>query len=72
MSDTVVTWPENEVKALKEFCEKHGITGFNCGNIPPATALAMLKEKIGMGDVPLEERVPYGYQRMKKSSILHG
>jgi hypothetical protein len=71
-----VYWPESDMKALNDFCEKHGILGFNCGRMSPIAALAFLKNKMGIVDGPLEERVPYGYTRMgqssNKASILHG
>lgn len=68
-----VKWPEKEVKALEDFCKQHGILGFNCGRMSPLAALAMLKSKLGIIDAPLEERVPYGYQKMGgEKTVLHG
>ncbi len=59
-----VKWPEDQVKALEDFCTKHGIMGFQCGRMSPIAALAMLKQKIGdYSETPLSERVPYGYER---------
>jgi hypothetical protein len=66
-------WPEEEIKALKNFCEKNGIVGFNAGQMPPIVALAFLKNKLGIVDVPLKERIPYGYQQISgEKKILHG
>lgn len=56
-------WPEKDVKALEDFCAKYGIMGFNCGKMSPIAALALLKGKMGIVDAPLEERVPYGYEK---------
>lgn len=41
-------WPAEDIKLLQEFCQQHGIEGFDSGNIPPAVALMMLKEKMGL------------------------
>jgi len=83
-------WPEEDVKLLQDYCRKMGIVGFNSGRMNPIAALAMLKKQIGddYTDVPLNERVPSGYQKigtksqhgpnypyseaMKKKQLLHG
>jgi len=58
-----VKWPEDQVKALEDFCKQYGIIGFK-SKLSPAVSLAFLKRKIGgFEDVPLSERVPYGYER---------
>lgn len=71
-----IKWPEKDMKALNDFCEKYGILGFNCGRMSPIAALAFLKNKMGIADGPLEERVPYGYTKIGQSnhkpSLLHG
>lgn len=86
---TIQTWPEEDVKRLQDFCQRNGIVGFNSGKMSPIAALAMLKQQIGdYSNVPLEERVPEGYQKagtkstygpnypyeqaMQKKRILHG
>lgn len=56
-------WSDESVKALEDFCKEHGIVGFNCGRMNPAAALFMLKQKMGYAGVPLEDRVPEGYQK---------
>ena len=79
------TWPEKDIKVLEDFCEKHGIVGFNCGRMSPIAALAFLKQKLGIVDGSLEERIPYGYEKIginssnypyanvtKKKMILNG
>lgn len=66
-----VKWPEKDIKALEDFCNQHGIMGFNSGRMPPLVALAMLKDKMGFAGVPLEERVPTGYQK-RGTPISHG
>lgn len=60
------TWPEKDVKTLEDFCAKHGILGFNCGRMSPIAAMAMLKQKIGIVDGPLEDRMPFGYEKLGK------
>lgn len=70
---TVTIWPIEEMKALEQFCEKHGIVGFKCGRIPPATALALLKASMGIVDDPLEERTPYSHSKNgDEKAVLHG
>jgi hypothetical protein len=59
-------WPEKDVKTLEDFCAKHGILGFNCDRMSPIAAMAMLKQKIGIVDGPLEERMPFGYEKLGK------
>jgi hypothetical protein len=58
-----VKWPEKDIKALEEFCKKYGIMGFNCGRMSPTAAMAMLRNMMGIDERPLEDRVPYGYQK---------
>ena len=60
------TWPEKDVKTLEDFCAKHGIFGFNCGRMSPIAAMAMLKQKIGIVDNSLEERMPFGYEKISQ------
>jgi len=85
---TIQKWPEEDVKKLTDYCQRQGIFGFNCGRMHPLAALAMLKKQVGdYSDVPLEERIPSGYERrgtpglgpnypyteaMRKKQILHG
>ena len=87
--NTIRKWPAEDVKKLQDYCQKVGIVGFNPGRMPPMVALAMLKQQYGdFADVPLEERVPEGYEKagtpsqygpnypyskaMAKKQILHG
>ena len=83
-------WPEADVKTLQDYCTKMGIVGFNSGRMPPIAALALLKKEFGddYTGVPLEDRVPEGYERrgtisshnpnypysqaIVKKQILHG
>ena len=86
---TVKQWPEKDVKALQDYCERMGIVGFSCGRMHPIAALSMLKNQFGddYSNVPLEERVPAGYEKLgssgygpsypygqaiQKKQILHG
>jgi hypothetical protein len=62
-TSNTVKWPEEDVKALEDFCQKYGVLGVNCGRMSPVAALAMLKNMMGIDDRPLEERVPSGYQK---------
>lgn len=83
------TWPEAETQKLQDYCAKLGIVGFNCGRMHPIAALAMLKKQFGdYSGVPLEERMPEGYEKagthsghgpnypyssaVNKKQILHG
>jgi hypothetical protein len=85
----VTKWPEAEVKQLEDYCKQRGIVGFNPGLMPPLVALAMLKQQYGdYTNVPLEERVPEGYEKigtnpkygpnhtysqaMREKQIIHG
>lgn len=86
----VMRWPEEATTKLQDYCLKMGIVGFNSGQMHPLAALAMLKKQYGEDytDVPLEERIPEGYEKagtrppynpsypysevMRKKQILHG
>lgn len=88
--ETIQKWPEEDVTKLRDYCQKMGIVGFNSGRMHPIAALAMLKKQFGedYSGVPLEERVPAGYQKsgthsgygpnypytdaIRKKQILHG
>jgi len=65
---SVKKWPEKDIKSLEDFCKKHGIVGFDCGLMSPVAALAMIKQRLGVVDGSLEERVPYGYKKMNINS----
>lgn len=60
-----IEWPADQVKQLQDYCTKMGIVGFNAGRLNPIVALAMLKKQFGedFSDVPLNERVPQGYEK---------
>jgi hypothetical protein len=62
------TWPEKDIQTLEDFCKQYGIAGFNCGRMSPIAALAFLKQKLGIADGPLEERIPYGYEKIVTNS----
>ncbi|HOS16748.1 MAG TPA: hypothetical protein PKX15_07055 [Bacteroidales bacterium] len=82
----IVRWPKEDIEALEEYCKKMGIHGFKT-TINPKIALAQLKRKFGddYTGVPMEDRVPEGYERitpkygpnntyseaMRKKQILH-
>jgi len=88
--DTIQKWPDETVKKLHAYCEKMGIVGFSPGKMHPSAALALLKGKYGddYTDIPLNERLPAGYEKMgtpsnynsnypyseaiQKKQILHG
>ncbi len=65
----IVTWPENDVKLLQDYCTKMGIVGFNSGRTPPLVALSLLKKQLGddYTNISLEERVPVGYEKLGSS-----
>lgn len=67
---TIVKWPEEDTKKLQDYCAKMGIVGFNCGRMHPIAALSMLRKQFGddFTDVPLENRVPAGYQKLGTKS----
>jgi hypothetical protein len=71
------TWLEKDIKVLEDFCEQHGIIGFNCGRMSPIAALAFLKQELGIVDTPLKEKINgnnpnYPYTNaIKKKMILN-
>ena len=65
------SWPNQDIKALEDFCLKYGIVGYNCGRMSPVAALAMLKQKMGVIDTPSENRVTYS-DAMNKKVLLKG
>jgi hypothetical protein len=87
---TIVKWPDESHKKLQDYCAKMGIVGFSAGLMNPIAALAMLKKQFGEDytDVPLENRIPAGYEKsgthsgygpnypysqaISKKQILHG
>jgi hypothetical protein len=60
----IMRWPEEDVKALQEYCEKMGIVGFN-STLHPRIVLAQLKRQFGenYSGVPLDERIPNGFEK---------
>ena len=80
----VQAWPEEDVSKLQNYCKKMGIIGFNSGRMHPIAALAMLMKQFGedYSNIPLDERLPAGYQKLgtktsygeavQKRQILHG
>lgn len=85
--ESVVKWPEEAVKQLEDYCKKMGIYGFKSA-LHPLVALSQLKKQYGEDytGVPLNERVPAGYEplgtpsygpnntysEVMKKQILHG
>jgi hypothetical protein len=65
----VQQWPDEDMKNLQDYCQKMGIVGFNSGRMHPLLALRMLKQQVGdnFENVPLEERVPAGYEKINSS-----
>ncbi len=64
-------WPDKDMKALEDFCKKHGIIGYNCYKMNPIAALALLKQKLGIIDNSLQEKTPYS-NIMSKKILLNG
>jgi hypothetical protein len=64
------SWPDQDIKALEDFCLKYGIIGFNSGRMSPVAALAMLKQKLGVIE-PTENRTTYS-DAMNKKMLLKG
>ena len=44
----VMDYDETDVFELQQFCQKHGIMGFNLGKLHPKAALSMLRKKMGI------------------------
>lgn len=72
-SSTIQKWPEEAVKKLEDYCNRMGIIGFSAGKMHPLAALAMLKKQLGddYTDVPLEERIPAGYEKRGTTSTYN-
>ena len=62
---TVMEYDGEDILELQNFCQSHGILGFNCGRMSPKSALRMLKSRMG---VPLDDNISNG----SKKQILHG
>jgi len=65
----IVRWPEDDTQALKDYCMKMGIYGFNT-KLHPRVVLAQLKKKLGddYTGIPLDQRVPEGYEKIGTKS----
>lgn len=50
---TVKDIDPDDLHELSQFCQKHGIVGFNCGRMNPRAALQMLKTKMGIKEDPI-------------------
>jgi hypothetical protein len=60
----VQTWPDEDVKALEDYCKRMGIMGFGT-RMNPKIALMQLKQKLGdYSGTPLDERIPEGYEKI--------
>ena len=85
---TIQQWPEADTRELEDYCKRNGILGIS-SRLNPKIALMQLKKQVGdYSGVPLEDRVPEGYERtgttntygsnypysqaMVKKQILHG
>jgi hypothetical protein len=44
----------DDLYELQQFCQLHGIVGFNCGKMNPKTALQMLKSRMGIRENPTQ------------------
>jgi len=73
---TIKQWPEEDVKRLQDYCQKMGIVGVNNARMPPVVMLALLKRQFGedFTGIPLEERLPVGYQKINsdKKQVIYG
>jgi hypothetical protein len=47
-NDSLFQFNIEDRKELESFCKKHGIVGFECGNMNPKAALKMLKSRLGI------------------------
>ena len=59
----VQQWPENDTMALNNFCQKHGIVGISSRMNPKLVLMQLMRQVGDYTDVPMEDRVPEGYQR---------
>jgi hypothetical protein len=66
-SEVVVEFDKTSEKELNEFCNQHGIIGFNCGNMPPKVALEILKNRIGDVKHVVKNLESQGYEIVEKS-----
>jgi hypothetical protein len=48
VNDSLFEFNVEDKKELDAFCKKHGILGFDCGNMNPKAALKMLKARLGL------------------------
>ena len=48
----VMEYDPNDLFALQQFCQTHGIVGFNMGRMNPKAALSMLKSRMGIKESP--------------------
>ena len=44
----------DDLYELQQFCQKHGIVGFNFGRMNPKAALQMLKSRMGIRENPID------------------
>jgi len=42
----------DDLYELQQFCQMHGVVGFNCGRMNPKAALQMLKSRMGIRENP--------------------
>lgn len=60
----VQKWPEEDVKALEDYCSKMGIIGF-ATRMNPKIALIQLKQQMGdYSGVLLDDRIPEGFEKI--------
>ena len=59
----VQQWPENDTMALNNFCQKHGIVGVSSRMNPKLVLMQLMRQVGDYTDVPMEDRVPEGYER---------
>lgn len=48
----------DDLYELQQFCQTHGIVGFNFGRMNPKTALQMLKSRMGIRENPTTPPAP--------------
>lgn len=61
-----VSYPEEDVNALRDFCAEVGILGVNFKGMNPKLVLQKLKAEFGANynGVPMENRTPFGFEKM--------
>jgi hypothetical protein len=61
-----IEYSEEDIKELEDFCQNHGIVGFNCGNMNPKAALEILKGRVGSVENVIKNYESQGWEVVGK------